>query len=173
MTARQPDEAEFSMKELVRVLAIPGASLLPPPHQPSALPPLSVVLDGTVFPEHGALVEVSGPTPQLLVDNARPHLGFRGVPLSGGFFMDGPQQFLERFLRGSGPDIRLASFPVETANGVAKEVERLPGHTHQPCFAFVHFESQLLHDPRHRLEGHRRLAGFAADHKVIGIVHDL
>jgi len=86
--------------------------------------------------------------------------------------MDFPHHPLKRLFGWPCADVWLAPCPVEPPDGVTQKVEGLTGHQHHLGLLLVDREADLLHDPRHRLAGVRPFSGTAADHEVIGIIHD-
>jgi hypothetical protein len=129
-------------------------------------------LDLAINLHHGALIEITSPTAQLLVDHSDPDLRFGGMPLTGSLVMDLPHQFLHRLPRGLRPDERDATLPVEPADGVSQKVETLFRHTPQPGLVLIDRESEPPHEPLHGSKGASALAPLAADHEVVGIVHN-
>ena len=166
-------EAERLVEILVRVLAVPAASLPLSSDQPSLQTASGVFLDDPVRPDHSTLIEIAGPTAQQRVQRSHSFLGRFQIPPWRRLVMDSLDDALERFARRLRADKGTAVLAVEPPNRIPEKVERLFGYTREPSLPVIDRQPQPFHQPPHFREGGRAVAGTTADHEIIGIVDDV
>jgi len=119
------------------------------------------------------LIEIAGPAAQQRVQLDHSLLDRKRVPPSRRLVVNSLDDPLKRLARRLGADERLAVLSVKSSHGVPEEVEGLLWHARDPGLPFIDGQTQPFHQPPHRRERLRPVAGSAADHEIIGIVDDV
>jgi transposase len=166
-------EAEFPVKVLVRVLAIPGASSPFPSDQPAPQTATRVPLDNPVCADDATLIEVAGPAAQQHVEDGYSSLSRFQIPSRCRLVMDPLDDALERFTRRLRTDEGPAVPAVKPPDRIAEEVERLRRNARQPGLSVIHRQPQPRHQPPHFGERRRPVSGSAADHQIVSIIDDV
>src|SRR3954462_11442668 len=106
--SRQVVKAEFSIKVLVRVLAVPGAFPAAAAPQPAFQTPLGIPAHRLIDPDDRTLIEVRRPAADHGIERRHPTFRTVGMPLPRRRVMDFPEQSSNRLPGRLGAEIRLA-----------------------------------------------------------------